>query len=138
MEEFIQELSAALRAAGFPVEPTHRGIDIAGCSFRLWDNWRHTVVTVDGRARFRRTARRGFDMQAVVNYVIGELPRKIEELGRQQTAQQYIEFAESMQKTVENPYIRVRGYGGQVCIEFTTKETSLAMMVLDKLMEMQE
>jgi hypothetical protein len=135
METLLNALAESLRQVGFQVELHHNSFKVNGCHYACYERNNGTVLFDYGKARFR-CLKRGYDVQAAIQYVILALPNKMKDLARHQEAKSYQEMAMWLKNSAQRDDV-LSFYGNEdgLSVSFKVKNEGQAFTLVDFYLE---
>lgn len=146
MLETLQSLAELLTAAGITSKVSYNCLEVVGCRFRAFNsgawrkpaNQRPIVLEVDGsyeRSRFLHR-RNGYDMGAMVSFVIGALPKAIAIRDAKVARQTLEERAAAIGADVKaDKRIRVSAEDGKLKLSLMHEDDLVIRMMIDRFIE---
>lgn len=143
MKEVFDTLVKVLSEAGLEAEgeEAYPGamfgqLTVAGASFRLTSNWRGSV-RIDWSSRFRRAKVSGYNYRKMVEYIITNLPHKLQESEKKRSEEGYKQLAKELMTTLQSDdRFYVDYHNGNFRVTFSQPEYHVLGIAVDFLMEL--
>lgn len=138
MEQFLQTLASALRGAGFQAEARRGGIVVAECWFDCRQRWRHSSLYFSGIS-LRRRKDGSYNTRRAAEIVLAQLSYKLKQKEARTERDKHLAVVEWLRSCIADDRVTVEpGHNLDFRVVFTTPDSTLAGIVMDRLAEFQQ